>query len=159
MAKSDIPDAAIARNRAWISAVTESLGKQGDDALCRATMRDAGRRCAAQLLEKTVAVYGRIPESVDELIRAINQRRKEELNASNFWTREGDTARFRLDACGCDLVQAGLAVPNPVFCLCSAGMFESLFAPFHDGPVKTEILKAFGFGDDCCEFRVVFKPL
>jgi hypothetical protein len=52
-------------------------------------MRNAGKKCATQLLEKIVAHFGRGPQSVDELIEAINKRRKEVLGASNLWEREG----------------------------------------------------------------------
>jgi hypothetical protein len=156
MSKIEIPEAAIERNRAWIKAITDSLGKRGDLELSRSAMRDTGKRCAAQLLEKTIDHFGRRPQSVDELIKAINKRRLEILKASNFWVRDGNKAHFKLDMCGCDLVEAGLAEPNSIFCLCSAGMFENLFIPFCKGLVKTEIIKAIGFGDDCCEFIVKF---
>jgi hypothetical protein len=119
-------------------------------------MRNAGKKCAAQLLAKIVAHYGREPQSVDELIEAINKRRKEILRESSLWEREGNRAYFRLAQCGCDLVEAGLADPNPVFCLCSAGMFENLFAPYWRGTVRTEIVKAIGLGDEYCEFVVSF---
>ena len=152
----EIPVAAVERNKAWIEAVTRTLKDRGDPELSRLAMRNAGKRCASQLLAKIVAHYGREPLSVDELIEAINKRRKEVLKASNLWEREGDKAYFRLDECGCDLVEAGLAEPNPVFCLCSSGMFESVFAPFWQGTVRTEIVKAIGLGDGCCEFIVHF---
>lgn len=156
MSKTEIPEAAIERNRAWIEAVTNSLGKRGDSELSSGIMRDAGKKCAAQLLEKTINHFGQTPKSVNELIDAINKRRKEVLNASNFWVRDGSKAHFKLEKCGCDLVEACLAEPNSIFCLCSAGMFENLFIPFCKGTVKTEIIKAIGLGDDCCEFIVHF---
>jgi hypothetical protein len=62
-----------------------------------------------------------------------------------------------LEKCSCDLVESGLAEPNPYFCCCSAGMLEGLFMPFSNGSVKTEIIKAIGLGDDCCEFIVHFN--
>jgi len=148
--------AAVDRNRAWIEAVTSTLGDSGDSELSRLAMRNAGKRCASQLLEKIVAHYGREPRSVDELVEAINKRRKEILRASTFWQREGKKAHFRLDKCSCDLVEAGLAEPNPIFCLCSSGMFENLFAPFCRGAVRAEIVSAIGLGDECCEFVVYF---
>ncbi len=156
MAKTEIPIAAIERNRAWIEAVTNSLGKRNDLELLRDTMRDTGKKCAAQLLEKTIDHFGRTPKSVDELIEAINKRRRDILKASTFWIREGNKAHFELEKCSCDLVEAGLAEPNPNFCLCSAGMFESLFVPYCQGTVKTEIIKAIGMGDECCKFIVHF---
>jgi hypothetical protein len=152
----DISAAAVERNKAWIEAVTRTLEESGNSELARLAMRNAGKRCAAQLLEKIVAHFGREPQSVDELIKAINKRRIEVLRKSNLWEREGNRAYFRLDRCGCDLVEAGLAEPNPVFCLCSSGMFENLFAPFCGGTASTEIVRAIGLGDDCCEFVVHF---
>lgn len=157
MSDIEIPRAAVERNRAWIEAITASLAKRGGRDLSRKAMRDAGRRCAVQILEKVIKHYGRAPRSVDELIEAINKRRVEVLGKSNLWTRDGNSARFRLTDCGCDLVEAGLAEPNPVFCLCSAGMFEALFASVCRGEVRTEIVKAIGCGDDCCEFTVHFE--
>ena len=156
MSKVEIPSAAVERNRAWIEAITNFLKNRGDSELSRLAMRDAGKKCAAQLLEKIVKHFGRRPQSVDELIEAINKRRVEALKVSNLWERDGNKAYFKLDECGCDLVQAGLAEPNPIFCLCSSGMFENLFAPFWRGTVRTEIIKAIGLGDGCCEFAVHF---
>ena len=106
--------AAVDRNRAWVEAVTSTLGDSGNSELSRLAMRNAGKRCAVQLLEKIVAHYGREPQSVDELIEAINKRRKEVLRASTLWQREGKKAHFRLDKCSCDLVEAGLAEPRDV---------------------------------------------
>ena len=156
MSKKEISTDAIERNRAWIKTVTNALKTRGDTEFSRIAMRDAGKKCAAQLLEKIVHHFGRTPNSIDEIIEAINKRRKEVLNAPNLWGRKGDTAHFKLDKCGCDLVEAGLAEPNPIFCLCSAGMFENLFAPFCKGTVRTEIIQAIGLGDECCEFVVHF---
>jgi hypothetical protein len=36
-------------------------------------------------------------------------------------------------------------------------MFESLFARFCKETAKTAIIKAIGFGDNCCEFIVHFE--
>jgi hypothetical protein len=156
MSKTEIPIAAIERNRAWIEAVTNSLGKRNNSEILRVTMKDAGRKCAAQILEKTIDHFGRKPNSVDELIEAINKRRRDVLKTTTFWTRDGNKAHLKLEKCGCDLVRSGLAEPNPNFCLCSAGMFESLFSYACQGSVKTEIVKAIGMGDECCEFMVHF---
>lgn len=156
MLKAEIPVAAIERNRAWIEAVTNSLGERNDPKILRITMKDAGKKCAAQLLEKTITYFGRNPNSADELIEAINKRRRDILRATTFWVRDGNKAHFKLEKCGCDLVEAGLAEPNPSFCLCSAGMFESVFSHSCHGRVNAEIIKSIGMGDECCEFIVHF---
>lgn len=149
--------AAIERNRAWIKAVTNSLGKRNDLELLSGTMKDAGNKCADQLLEKTIDHFGCRPKTVDELIEALNMRRRDILKASTFFVREGNKAHFKLEKCSCDLVESGLAEPSPNFCLCSAGMLENLFIPFCKGSVKTQIIKAIGLGDNCCEFIVHFN--
>jgi len=156
MSKIEIPKAAIERNKAWIEAVTKSLGERNDTEILRVTMKDTGRKCASQLLEMIINHFGRNPESVDELIEAINKRRRDILKASTFWVRNGNKAHFKLEKCSCDLVEAGLAEPNPNFCLCSAGMFECLFSHFCKGAVKVEIIKAIGMGDEYCKFIVHF---
>lgn len=154
MKKKEIPIVAIERNNAWIKAAVDSLGKRNDATLLRETMRDTGKKCADQLLEKAVDHFGRTPETVDELIEAVNKRRRDILNASTFLVRDGNNVHFELKNCSCDLVESGLAEPNPNFCLCSAGMLENLFVPFCKGPVETEILKAIGMGDDACKFII-----
>jgi hypothetical protein len=153
----EVPVVAVERNKAWIEAVTNALKDNGNSELSRLAMKNAGKRCADQLLEKIIAHFGRMPETVDEFVEAVNKRRREVLEVSNLWEIEGNKAHFKLDKCGCDLVEAGLAEPNPIFCLCSAGMFENLFKPFCQGSARTDIVKAIGFGDECCEFVVHFE--
>jgi predicted hydrocarbon binding protein len=157
MSKKEINEAAIERNKAWINGVTNALNKIGNEEICRCTMKSAGKECADQLLEKTINYFGRTPKSIVEMIEAINKRRKEVLNTNTFWELKGDKAYFTLEKCSCDLVEEGLAIPNPTFCLCSAGMFESIFVPYHNGSVRAEIVKAIGRGDERCEFIVHFE--
>jgi len=157
MSTMEIPAAAIERNKAWIKAVTESLGRRQDLALIQETMKAAGRICAEQLLELTINHYGRDPQTVDELIAAINKRRRDVLQAGTFWVKDGNAARFKIETCSCDLVEAGLAEPNPNFCLCSAGMFERVFSHVCKGSVQAEIVRAIGMGDENCEFVVRFE--
>jgi len=119
-------------------------------------MKAAGHKCAQQILTECEKILGRKPETVDELIEATNQRRKERLNISSLWEREGNIAHLLLRECGCTLVKARLAKPNPVHCLCSAGLIETYFSSVCRGPVNVEIVRAIGQGDDVCEFHVAF---
>ena len=157
MSKIEIPQAAADRCKVWIKAITETLEKNVDKQTAEKTMRAAGKSCAEQLLSKTIDHFGRRPESVAELVEAINKRRRECLDTENYWRLEEKKAFFKLDRCGCDLVESCLADPGPTFCQCSAGMFENLFKPFCTGEVHTEIVKAIGMGNDCCEFIVHFE--
>jgi predicted hydrocarbon binding protein len=149
-----INDAAIKRNKDWISGVTNALNNAGNDELCRCAMKSAGNKCAEQFLAETIEYFGKTPESINEMVEAINKRKKEVLKISDFWKLMGDKIFINLEKCSCHLVNSGLAEPNPTFCLCSAGMFESIFTPFHKGVVRTEIIKAIGRGDSSCEFIV-----
>lgn len=157
MTKVEIPLTAVERNRVWIDAVTKTMKQSKDPKFPRVVMREAGKQCAAQLRKKIIDHYGRTPQSVDEFIEAMNMRRQDELHSTNLWERDGETAHFKLDTCGCDLVEAGLAEPNEIFCMCSAGMFEHLFSSFWHGIVRTEIITSIGMGDDHCEFVVHFE--
>lgn len=150
----EIKDAAIKRNKDWINGVTSALNKLGNDDLCRCAMKSAGNKCAEQFLEETIEYFGSTPKSIDEMVEAINKRKKEVLKLSDFWELKRDKILINLEKCSCHLVNSGLAEPNPTFCLCSAGMFESIFTPFHKGVVRTEIIKAIGRGDSSCEFIV-----
>ena len=157
MANKKIPIPAIERNKAWIEAITNTLKELGDENLSRCMMKAAGKNCAMQMHE---IIHGHLedkPKSVEDMIEAINTRRREILKANTFWELKDDKAYFTLKTCGCDLVQSGLAEPNSTFCLCSAGTFENLFAPFYNGKVRTEIVKAIGRGDKQCEFIVHFE--
>ncbi|MDC7126545.1 MAG: methanogen output domain 1-containing protein [Spirochaetales bacterium] len=155
--KEQISVAAVKRNCAWIKGVTEALGNFHDENISRCVMNSAGTECANQILEKTISYYGKQPQSVTELVEAINKRRREVLKADTFWELDGNKAHFILNKCSCDLVEEGLAEPSPIFCLCSAAMFENVFRPFHHGEVRAEIIKAIGRNDKYCEFIVSLK--
>ncbi len=157
MLNREISEAAIQRNKAWINGITNALNGIANEEICHCAMKSAGKECAEQLLEKTINHFGKEPESVPEMIEAINKRRKELFSAKTFWELRGNKAFFTLEKCSCDLVEEGLATPNPIFCLCSAGMFENIFTPYHDGNVRAEIVKAIGKGDERCEFIVHFE--
>jgi predicted hydrocarbon binding protein len=152
----EITERAVERNLDWIEAVEESLATHGDQGLIREVMKAAGRRCARQILEDCAEILGKTPETVDEMLGATNRRRLERHNLANVWERVGDKAHLRIDECACTIVKAGLASPNPVHCECSRGLMESIFSEVCRGPVSVEVVRAIGFGDDCCEFDVRF---
>ena len=154
--KRDVSASAIRRNVAWIDAIEKALEEHGDPALTKSMMKATGALCARQIFEDCAAILGRNPENVDELIGATNKRRMEKLNLPNLWERKGNRAHLAIGECGCELVKAGLAKANPVHCLCSVGMFETLFSFVSKGPVSIEVVKTVGMGGDGCEFYVDF---
>jgi predicted hydrocarbon binding protein len=152
----EISQAAIERNAIWIEAVENALDARGDEALVREVMKAAGQKCAQQILDDCREMLGKKPETVNELLDATNQRRLQRHNVGNVWERQGNRAHLKIDECACTLVRAGLAKPNPVHCLCSQGLMESIFSAVCRGLVRVEVVKAIGFGDDSCEFYVDF---
>ena len=157
MKRTEISEEARALNVAWIESVEKTLDEKGNPALVRQIMKAAGQKCADAIFSSCEEILGRKPETVDELLEANNRRRLRKLNLKNRWERKGNRAHLVLDECGCSLVKAGLAKPNPVHCLCSAGLWEELFSRVCRGPVSVEIVKAVGFGDPVCEFTVCFE--
>ena len=157
MKKTEISEAARDLNVNWIESVEKTLDELGDATLVSQIMKAAGQNCAETILADCEEILGKKPETVDELLEANNRRRLLRLNLDNRWVRKGNRAHLILDECGCTLVKAGLAKPNPVHCLCSAGLWENLFSTVCRGPVRVEIAKAVGFGDNGCEFYVDFE--
>ena len=156
MEKRELPASAIRRNSAWIVAIEEALAEHGDPDLTRKMMKATGALCARQIFEDCAEILGRNPETIDELLSATNKRRLARHNLANLWERSGNRAHLSIGECGCELVKAGLATANPVHCLCSVGMFETLFSFLSKGPVSVEVVKTVGTGVDGCEFFVDF---
>jgi len=154
MERLEISEEAVTRNAAWIEAVEKALADCGNMSLTKEVMKAAGQKCARQILDDCREILGKEPATVDELINATNKRRWQKHNLTNLWEKQGNKAYLKINECGCTLVKAGLAKPNPVHCLCSAGMMESIFSAVCEGPVSVEIVRAIGFGDDVCEFCI-----
>ena len=157
MVKNRIPQEAVELNRKWIESLETCLAKHSNQTLMKTVMKGAGEKCSAQIFDDCMKMLGKNPESVDELLDAMNRRRSESHNITSLWNKQGNTAHLILEECNCTLVKAGLAKPNPVHCLCSQGMMESLFSKVCQGPVSVELLKSIGNGNDVCEFLVTFE--
>jgi predicted hydrocarbon binding protein len=158
METKEIPEAAVRRNNAWIEAVENALAKYGNPELTRAVMKATGRKCAEQILADCEEILGKRPENVDELLDATNRRRLQRHNLADLWEKDGNRAHLKISECACTLVKAFLAKPNPVHCLCSVGMMETLFSSVTNGPVTVDLVQAVGLGDEGCEFYVTYGP-
>lgn len=157
MGERNISENAIERNVSWIEGIEDAIANNCNEFTAKQIMKAAGEKCARQILKECEQILGKKPESTDELIEATNIRRLKQLNLDSLWKREGNKAHLKINECGCTLVKAGLAKPNPVHCLCTVGMFESVFSAVCLGPVNVEVIKTIGFGDDVCEFYVHFQ--
>ena len=157
MEKIHIPQKAIELNATWIDSLETCLAERGDHTLTKVVMKAAGKKCSVQIFDDCSQILGKCPESVDELLDAMNKRRSETHNLTSLWKKQDNTARLILEECNCTLVKAGLAKPNPTHCLCSQGMMESLFSKVHSGTVNVDLVKSIGNGHDVCEFYVTFE--
>ena len=140
----------------WIDSLEASLAEHGNQTLTREVMKAAGEKCSVHILDDCRQILGKIPESVGELLEAMNQRRSQHHNLASLWEKQGNEAHLRIEDCNCTLVRAGLAKPNPVHCLCSLGFMEALFSTVCRGNVNVELVKSIGNGHDVCEFTVTF---
>ena len=157
MEKIGIPQEAVELNLTWIEAVEKALGECDDQALTNVVMKSAAKKCSIQILDDCRQRLGKMPESVDDLLDAMNQRRLQKHNLARLWEKQGNKAHLILEECNCTLVRGGLVRPNSVHCLCSIGLMESLFSSVCRGPVHAELVKSIGSGDDVCEWNVTFE--
>jgi predicted ArsR family transcriptional regulator len=157
MEKIHIPQKAVELTETWIDSLETCLAERGDRALIKAVMKAAGEKCSVQIFDDCRQIIGKNPESVDELLYAMNQRRSQNHNLTSLWEKQGNTAHLILEECNCTLVKAGLAKPNSIHCLCSQGMMETLFSKVCRGQVSVELVKSIGNGHDVCEFHVTFE--
>jgi hypothetical protein len=151
-----VPESAVQRSVSWIEAIECALGEHTDEATTLAVLKAAGARCAEQILDECAGILGHRPRTVSELLDATNERRQRQLGLDALWEMEEGRAHLKIDACGCTLVKAGLAKPNPVHCLCTVGMFETLFSAVGESQVDVEVVQTIGGGDRACEFYVSF---
>lgn len=87
---------------------------------------------------------------IDETIARAN----DEIAWCGRWIREGDVITAVCTNCGCPLVRRGIVELNGTFCLCSRGWVKAVFEVLLERPVRVELEKAIGRGDDICKYNV-----
>jgi predicted hydrocarbon binding protein len=87
---------------------------------------------------------------IDEIIARAN----DEIAWCGRWTREEGTITAVCITCGCPLVRQGIVELNGTFCLCSRGWVKAVFEKLLKRPVRVELEKAIGRGDDTCKYNV-----
>jgi predicted hydrocarbon binding protein len=87
---------------------------------------------------------------IDEIIARAN----DEIAWCGRWTREEGTITAVCITCGCPLVRRGIVELNGTFCLCSRGWVKAVFEKLLKRPVRVELEKAIGRGDDTCKYNV-----
>ncbi|UCE20154.1 MAG: hypothetical protein JSV84_07415 [Gemmatimonadota bacterium] len=157
MERTDIPQKTVELTLNWIDALETCLAERSNQTVTQEVMKAAGEKCSVQILDECRQILGKNPESVGELLGAMNRRRSQSHNLASCWEKQDNEARLVIGECNCTLVRAGLAKPNPVHCLCSLGLMESLFSAVCRGRVNVDLVQSIGHGDDVCAFNVTFE--
>jgi predicted hydrocarbon binding protein len=89
-------------------------------------------------------------EDIDETIARAN----DEIAWCGRWIRNGNTITAVCTTCGCPLVRQDIVELNGTFCLCSRGWVKAVFEALLKRPVRVELEKAIGRGDDICKYNV-----
>ena len=103
MEKDRIPQEAVELNLTWIDSLETCLAERGNQALTKVVMKAAGEKCSVQIFDDCTQILGKNPESVDELLDAMNQRRSQNHNLTSLWEIRGNTAHLILEECNCTL--------------------------------------------------------
>lgn len=89
-------------------------------------------------------------DDVDEIVSRTNG----EIAWCGKWVNEGDEITAVCNRCGCPLVRHGIVELTGTFCYCSRGWVKAIFETLLKKPVKVELEKAIGLGDDVCKYTV-----
>ena len=85
MESDRISQKAAELNRNWIESLETGLAKHGDQASTEVMMKAAGKQCSVQIFNDCSQILGKNPESLNELLDAMNQRRSQHHNLTSLW--------------------------------------------------------------------------
>ncbi|MCW3978960.1 MAG: DUF6144 family protein [Candidatus Bathyarchaeota archaeon] len=115
-------------------------------------MERCGEACA-EVGDLTVAKkIAAETDDIDEIVARANG----EILWCGKWAREGNVISAVCNYCGCPLVRQGVVELTGTFCYCSRGWVRAIFETLLKKPVKVELEKAIGLGDDICKYNVYF---
>jgi hypothetical protein len=95
----------------------------------------------------------RIAEEEDDIERIL-ARANDEILWCGKWVMRDDRIESTCGECGCSLVRFGVVKNTGVFCDCSKGWVQTIFSTLLKQPVRVDLEKAIGFGDDECRYIV-----
>jgi predicted hydrocarbon binding protein len=136
-----------------LSAILEGLG--GVDPETRSRVMEAcGEACAREKFwGPAIDIARRIAEEETDLDRIL-ERANSELLWCGKWARENDAIMCTCTECGCLLVNQGVVKMNATLCLCSRGWVKTIFETLLGKPVRVDLEKSMGRGDDVCRYVV-----
>lgn len=117
-------------------------------------MEFCGETCAREeLYGPALDIAKRIAEeevTEDQILERANR----EILWCGTWTRKGNIIQCTCLECGCPLVKNKVVKLTGTFCYCSLGWVKRIFETLFKTPVRVELEKAIGFGDDVCKYVV-----
>ena len=117
-------------------------------------LRMCGEACAREeFWGPATDIAERIAEEEDDINRILS-RANDEILWCGKWVLHGDRIESTCSECGCSLVKYGVVKNTEVFCNCSKGWVQTIFETLLKTPVKVELEKAIGFGDNECRYIV-----
>jgi len=121
-----------------------------DEETTQGIMERCGEACAET---GDLGLARKIAEETGDIDQII-ARANDEIAWCGRWTREGGTITAVCSTCGCPLVRRGIVELSGTFCLCSRGWVKAVFEALLKRPVRVELEKAIGRGDDVCKYNV-----
>ena len=134
----------------WITAILQGLNETGLETRAK-IMELCGKACAVSHGELKIAERI-ISQATDE--EEILTRLNAEIPWCGIWSRHGNTIQSECSKCGCPLVRNSIIELSETLCLCSRGWVKMIFEVLLKMPVKVELEKAIGRGDNVCRFIV-----
>jgi len=141
-----------------LNAVLDGLGQMDAETRLR-IMRMCGETCAREpYWGPALEIAERIAREETDMDRCL-ERVNREISWCGRWVRLGRMIQSTCRECGCPLVRHGVVRSTGVFCHCSVGWVEAVFGALLRRPVRVELEKAIGLGDEECRYVVHLEGL
>ncbi len=114
-------------------------------------MELCGEACAGS--DRDLDIAKKIAEEAsteEEIVARVN----EELPWCGTWIMEGNTIHSSCVKCGCPLVRNQVIDLTGTLCYCSRGWVKQIFEIALRKPVRVELERAIGLGDETCKFVI-----
>ena len=136
-----------------INALLQGL-EQLDPKVRMRIMEKCGDACAKQeYYGPALDIARKIAEEETDLNR-ITERVNREILWCGTWINDGDIIHCTCQECGCPMVKYNVVKLRGILCYCSRGWVKAIFETLLKKPVRVELEKARGFGDQKCRYVV-----
>lgn len=137
-----------------LNAILDGLSQTDEETRDR-IMRMCGEACAGEEhWGPATEIAERIAEEEEKNLDSIIERVNSEISWCGKWVKDEDRIQSTCRECGCPLVRHGVVRNTEVFCHCSKGWVETTFGALLKRPVRVELEKAMGLGNNECRYIV-----